>query len=75
LDPDLSSKHMGETRETRIKEFHAFNTQPVIGLREGSWLEIKNNYIFLRGNLDAIIFEQHKKPYEITTNSDLDFLK
>lgn len=75
LDPDLSSKHMGETRETRIKEFHAFNTQPVIGLREGSWLEIKNNYIILRGNLDAIIFEQHKKPYEIATNSDLDFLK
>ena len=33
LDPDLQSKHMGETRETRIKEFHAFNAIPVLVLR------------------------------------------
>ncbi|WP_411893557.1 dipeptidase PepE [Winogradskyella sp. A2] len=75
LDPDPKSTHMGETRETRIKEFHAFNTQPVIGLREGSWIEIKDNNIRLRGNLDARIFEQNKEPYEVATNNDLDFLK
>lgn len=73
LDPDTSSEHMGETRETRIKEFHTQNNLPVIGLREGSWLEIKNDLIILRGDLDARIFEKDKTPYEIETNTILKF--
>lgn len=75
LDPIPDSKHMGETRETRIKEFHAFNTQPVIGLREGSWIDVKDNNLTLKGTLEARIFEYGKAPYEIETNSDLGFLK
>ncbi len=75
LDPIKGSTHMGETRETRIKEFHQFNTQPVIGIREGSWIEIKNTSITLKGDLCARIFEYNKSPYEIETNSDLLFLK
>ena len=75
LDPSPDSKHMGETRETRIKEFHAFSTPPVIGLREGSWIEVKGNTLTLKGSLDARIFEYEKEPYEIETNTDLRFLK
>lgn len=74
LDPVPGSTHMGETRETRINEFHKFNTQPVVGLREGSWLEVKDNTITLKGTLNARIFEQGKVPYEIKTNSDLSSL-
>jgi dipeptidase E len=33
LDPIEGSTHMGETRETRINEFHHFNPQPVVGVR------------------------------------------
>jgi dipeptidase E len=75
LDPDPTSKHMGETRETRIQEFHNFNTQPVIGLREGSYLQIINNEITLKGKLTARIFEYNKIPYEIESNSTLNNLK
>ncbi|GAA3623997.1 dipeptidase PepE [Flavivirga jejuensis] len=75
LDPDKGSKHMGETRETRIKEFHNFNNQPVIGLREGSWLEVKNDSIILKGHLTARIFEYNKTPYEVNPETELDHLK
>ncbi len=75
LDADLQSKHMGETRETRIKEFHAFNSIPVLGLREGSWLEVKGEKITLKGELSARLFRQNREPEELETGSDLSFLK
>ena len=75
LDPDTGSKHMGETRETRIKEFHGFNTPPVVGLREGSWLKVNGNSIILKGPLTARIFEHNKLPYELESGTELSNLK
>ncbi|AUP81554.1 dipeptidase PepE [Flavivirga eckloniae] len=75
LDPDKNSKHMGETRETRIKEFHNFNNQPVIGLREGSWLHVKEDSIVLKGELTARVFEYNKLPYEVLSGTELNQLK
>jgi len=72
LDPDPNSKHMGETRETRIKEFHTQNTIPVVGIREGSWLQVKGKAIVLKGFHSARIFEQGKEPYELNSESSLD---
>ncbi len=74
LDPETNSKHMGETRETRIKEFHNFNTLPVVGIREGSWLLVQNDSILLKGTLSARVFEYNKPPYEIEPNTQLNTL-
>ncbi len=67
LDPDPTSTHKGETRETRINEFHQFNDQVVIGLREGSWLRVENGEIELKGDLSARIFQKEQEAFEIET--------
>jgi dipeptidase E len=75
LDPIEGSTHMGETRETRINEFHHFNPQPVVGLREGSWLEVKGDSILLKGTLTARIFKRNEKPIEVEPETELNDLK
>jgi len=47
---------MGETRDTRLKEYMHFNDIPVVALREGSWIEKKGEQIFLKGKLPARIY-------------------
>jgi dipeptidase E len=71
LDPDPNSKHNGETRETRIKEFHTQNNLPVVGLREGSWIRVHGEKITTGGQFDSRIFEQDKEPYELKPGSRL----
>ncbi len=75
LDPIQGSTHMGETRETRINEFHCYNPQAVLGLREGSWLEVIGDTITLKGNLTARLFQQGKEPIELESGTDLSNLK
>ena len=73
LDPNPNSTHKGETRETRIKEFHIYNTTPVLGLREGSWLHVQEDKITLKGKLTARLFQQNKKPIELPTGFEFAF--
>ena len=75
LDPIEGSTHMGETRETRINEFHHFNPQPVVGLREGSWLEVKGDSVKLKGTLTARIFKRNETPFEVAPETELNELK
>ena len=75
LDPIEGLQHMGETRETRINEFHQCNPQSVLGLREGSWIDVLGKTITLRGDLPARLFQQGKEPIELETGSDLSNLR
>lgn len=74
LDPIPGATHMGETRETRIEEFHHHNRQPVVGLREGSMLRIQGDKIELKGPHAARIFLQGQKPMEFQPGEDINFL-
>ncbi|MEN9488307.1 MAG: hypothetical protein RL494_572 [Bacteroidota bacterium] len=74
LDANAQSTHMGETRETRINEFHTLSAIPVLGLREGSWLEITEENNILKGNLTAKLFRQNQPPVEVETDTNFRFL-
>ena len=74
LDPDPSSKHMGETREERIIQFLEENDTPVVGLREGAMLRIENGETILRGSTGARIFRKGVEPLEASTGTRLDDL-
>jgi len=74
LDPDPSSKHMGETREERIIQFLEENDTPVVGLREGAMLRIENGETILRGSTGARIFRKGVEPVETSPGARLDNL-
>ncbi len=74
LDPDPGSRHNGETRATRIAEFHTQQKIPVVGLREGSWIKVTPAGITTEGSVPSRIFEQGKEPYELNPGAALDFL-
>jgi dipeptidase E len=72
LDPDPGSRHMGETRETRLLEFHEENDAPVIGLREGSMLRVEGESVVLKGQAGARLFRRGQEPVEIAAGSSLE---
>ena len=56
----LVATHMGETRETRIKEYHEENDYPVIGLTEANWITVNGESAILHGARYAFLFEKGK---------------
>ncbi|MEQ8324471.1 MAG: dipeptidase PepE [Vicingaceae bacterium] len=74
LDPVQGLKHMGESRETRINEFHFHSDRKVLGLREGSWLEIEADRMNLKGTQSARLFTRGISPSEIAPDQDVSFL-
>ena len=74
LDPDPASRHMGETREERIREYHEENDRPVLGLREGTWLRIEGGHGWLEGERGARLFRRGRDPEELAPGAALDAL-
>ncbi|HKY29455.1 MAG TPA: dipeptidase PepE [Pyrinomonadaceae bacterium] len=72
LDPDPTSKHMGETREERILQFLEENDVPVVGLREGAMVRVENGVAVLKGSTGARIFRRGESPVEVLPGAVLD---
>ena len=73
LDADPASRHMGETREERIREFLEENERAVVGLREGAWLRVEGPSCRLEGGA-ARIFRRGSEPEEAAPGTSLDAL-
>ena len=74
LDPDPTSTHMGETQEQRILQFLEENEEPVIGLREGSFLRIEDDVVVLKGPHSARVFRPGTPPVEVSSGTNLNEL-
>ena len=48
--------------------------KPVVGLREGSWLEVKGDSVKLKGNLTARILKRNETPIEVAPETELNEL-
>lgn len=74
IDPDPSSTHMGETRDTRLREFHEENHSPVVALREGALLEVEGERITLKGDPGGKLFRRGAEPHPLVTGDRIDLL-
>lgn len=71
IDPNPNSKHMGESRELRIHQFHEENDTAVVGLREGAWLRIEGSKIRLGGMNGAKVFQKGEIPKDYKSGINL----
>ncbi len=62
---------MGETRETRIREFHEENETPVVGLREGGIVRVEGDSLLLKGVAGARVFRRGREPAELAPVAEL----
>jgi len=65
IEPLEDSVHMGETRETRIREFQCQHEISVVGLPEGSWLRVMGPEVWTKGEHPVVIFEPNKPAYRM----------
>jgi dipeptidase E len=71
-----TSRHMGETREERLREFLEESSTPVVGLREGCWIRRDGAAILLggvstTGRAAARVFRRAVDPEERPSGASL----
>ena len=74
IDPDPASTHMGETRDTRLREFHEENDTPVVALREGALLDVRGERVAVRGEPGGKLFRRGLEPTPLASGDRIDEL-
>jgi dipeptidase E len=73
LDAEPASRHMGETREDRLREYLEENEAPVLGVREGGWLEVAGDAVTLGGHT-ARLFRRGQAAADLAPGARVDAL-
>lgn len=60
-----------ESRDKRIGEFLHENDVPVVGLREGAWLDVRDDSIVVEGPTGGRLFQRGLEPRDLAPGSDL----
>lgn len=71
IDADAGSRHMGEAREDRLREYLEENQAPVLGLREGAWVRVAGDATTLGGANGARLFRRGVDPVDLAPGADL----
>ena len=61
-ETDPAMAPYSETRDDRIREYHAVNANPVVGLEEGSWLVVEDGAVTVGGVTRVKLFRRGQEP-------------
>ncbi len=61
-ETDPAMAPYSETRDDRIREYHAVNANPVVGLEEGSWLVVQDGAVTADGGSRVKLFRRGEEP-------------
>ncbi len=74
VDSNPESRHMGETRDSRLKEYLEENDLAVVALREGAWLRVEGPTLRLHGAPGGRLFRRGRRLEELSEGAVLDYL-
>jgi dipeptidase E len=73
-DADPASRHMGETRSDRLREYLEENETPVLAIREGAWLAVAGEAVTLGGENGGKLFRRGRPPQQVVAGERIDLL-
>jgi len=71
---DEAFKHMGETRDERIHQYHQYGELPVLAIFSDSYVLIQEGSALVQGGLGARVFRKGKEPVDVASGGDLNDL-